>query len=257
MISHPFALFVPGSVEEAVGLAARYGSEARALAGGTVLVPEMNCGTCRPGVVIDLSRCGLANATSAGFGAMATYRQLTALPGLLGRVARGITGGPQIRNRATAGGSACHANPSSDVPAVLVALKATLVLASDAGERRLSAAEFFLDAFTTAVQPGELLVSVELPALGPEVRFGYSKLKFGESSWPILTAIAIVGPGDMLRVVLGAAAAVPVAVEVSRASDLDDAVRGALVEPWSDVLASSEYRRRVAPGVARRALEAA
>jgi CO/xanthine dehydrogenase FAD-binding subunit len=61
----------------------------------------------------------------------------------------------------------------------------------------------------------------------------------------------------MLRFVLGAAAAVPVAVEVSRASDLDDAVRGALVEPWSDVLASSEYRRRVAPAVARRALEAA
>src|SRR5262249_37622932 len=156
----------------------------------------------------------------------------------------------QIRNRATAGGSACHANPSSDVPAALVALEATLVLASDAGERRLPAPEFFLDAFTTAVRPGELLVAVELPALGPEVRFGYAKLKFGESSWPILTAIAIVGTGDMLRVVLGAAAAVPVAVEVSRASDLDDAVRGALEEPWSDVLASSEYRRRVAPAVA-------
>lgn len=257
MISHRFALFVPESVEEAVALAARYGSEARALAGGTVLVPEMNRAACRPAVVIDLSRCGVAVASPARFGAMATYRQLAPLPGLLGTVARGITGGPQIRNRATAGGSACYANPSSDIPAALVALEALLVLASGHGTRRLQASAFFLDAFTTAARPGELLVSVELPALGPAVRFGYSKLKFGESSWPIVTAAAVVHPDGMLRVVLGGATAVPVAVQVSRAADLDDAVRDAIVEPWSDVLADAEYRRRVAPAVARRALDAA
>jgi carbon-monoxide dehydrogenase medium subunit len=257
VIGHPFALFLPASVEEAVELAGRYGSDARALAGGTVLVPEMSRGAARPGVVIDLSRCGLAGVLPGGFGALTTYRELAALPGLLGRVARGITGGAQIRNRATAGGSACYANPASDVPAALVALEATLVLASAGGERRLPAPAFFVDAFVTAARPGELLVSIELPPLAPGSRFGYEKLRFGESSWPIVTAAAIVRPGGGLRVVLGGAAAVPVAVEVGAAAELEEAIRAALVEPWSDVLAGSDYRRRVAPVMARRALGAA
>lgn len=256
MISHPFAFFRPESLEEALALAAEHGADARALAGGTVLVPEMNRGALRPGAVIDLSRCGLGRAAPGRVGALATYRELAGLPGLLGAAAAGVTGGAQVRNRATAGGSACYGNPSSDVPAVLVALEAVLVLVSVRGERRVPAAAFFVDAFATAAQPDELLVAIDLPP-GDGWRFGYRKLKFGESSWPIVTAAALVHADGRVRVVLGGAAATPVAVEPGGAGELEEAVRAALVEPWSDVLADSAYRRRVAPVVARRALEAA
>jgi carbon-monoxide dehydrogenase medium subunit len=258
VITHPFSLFVPGSLDEALAIASQLGGDVSPLAGGTVLVPEMNRGAMRPGVVLDLSRCGLAGVSEGLIGALATYRQLAALPGLVGKVARGITGGAQIRNRATAGGSACCANPSSDVPALLVALRATLVVRSAAkGERRVPSESFFVDAFQTALLPGELLVSIELPALDPGSRAGYAKLKFGESSWPIVTALAVLGPRGRARVVLGGAAAVPLAVEVGTAEEAAQAVSEALADPWSDVLASADYRRKVAPVMARRAMEAA
>jgi len=258
VIAHAFSLFVPDSLDEALAIAAQFGDGVSPLAGGTVLVPEMNRGVMRPGVVLDLSHCGLAEMSEGLVGALATYRQLAALPGLVGNVARGITGGAQIRNRATAGGSACWANPSSDVPALLVALRATLVMRSAAnGERRVPAESFFVDAFQTALLPGELLVSIELPALDPGSRAGYAKLRFGESSWPIVTALAVLDPHGRARVVLGGAAAVPLAVEAGTAEEAAQAVSDALTEPWSDVLASADYRRKVAPVMAARAIEAA
>jgi aerobic carbon-monoxide dehydrogenase medium subunit len=262
VIAHRFALEVPADVPEALALAARHGDAARPLAGGTVLLPELGRGAARPACIIALDRCGLDTVTRSDamlvLGACTTYRQLALAPepGLLGSFARGVTGGAQVRNRATIGGSAAWANPSSDAPGVLTALEAVMVLRSTEGERRLPCERFFVDAFRTALLPGELLVAVEVPVRAG-VRHGYRKLKFGESSWPIVTASAVVRRDGSARIALGGASAVPLAVEVERADEVADAVRAALVEPWSDVLAGGEYRRRVAPVIARRALEAA
>lgn len=251
MTAHRFSLHVPESVGAAVAIAAEHGSDAMALAGGTVLIPEVVAGRRRPRVVVDLRRSGLDGVGSTFVGATATYRALSSQPGLLGAMAKGITGGAQLRNWATIGGSLAFANPSSDAPAVVLALEATVVARSARGERRLAAGDFFLDAFRTALAADELLIGFEFP---PGDGFGYHKLKFGESSWPVVTAAASRRDGR-LRVAVGGAAAVPFVVAVESVADVEEAIHAALAEPWSDVLASADYRRRVAPLIARRAAE--
>lgn len=261
MIAHPFALHVPGELAELLALMDSYGADARALAGGTVLLPEMGRGAVRPSVVVDVSRALRPGVTRRGevdvVGATTTYRQLESETGLLRALARRVTGGAQIRNRATIGGSAAWANPSSDAPAVLVALGARMVVASVASERRVPAERFFLDAFRTALGAGEVVVAIEIPVPPTGTRFGYEKLTFGESSWPIVTAAAVVSEQDGVRLAVGGATAVPVVVELSSREHAEEAVASAVAEPWADVLASAEYRRRVAPVIARRAVEAA
>lgn len=270
MIAHPFRLERPRSLEDALHCLRQHGSGCRPLAGGTVLVPELSHGRSTPSVVVDLKHADIdgirLGAESLDLGATVTYRQLlmAAATNKVSRslswlcdVARGITGGGQIRNRGTLGGSAAYANPSSDVPALLVALDATLTAASVRGRRELAAGEFFADAFRTRLADDELLVSIRIPALEDRTRFGYEKLKFHESSWPIVTAAAVVRPTGSVRLALGGCCPVPVALELEDVSDVLDAVEPAVVEAWSDALASAAYRRRVAPVVARRAVERA
>jgi CO/xanthine dehydrogenase FAD-binding subunit len=176
-------------------------------------------------------------------------------------MADGITGGAQIRNQGTIGGSACFANPSSDVPACLVALGARLRLHGRDGSRTVDAADFFVDAFRTALRPGELLADIVFAV--PSGAYGYSKLKLNESSWPIATAVAAREPGGAgAWVTLGAVHRRPLRLDVTSlngadahqaAGGLDELTRSALEDPWSDVLAPGEYRRDVAGTVARRA----
>ncbi|MCS7475707.1 FAD binding domain-containing protein [Umezawaea endophytica] len=236
--------------------------------GGTMVVPDMTHGRTSAAVVVDLSRAGLAGVTAgedgAVVGAMTTYTDLiTSDVPLLSTVASGITGGPQIRNRGTAGGSACYANPASDVPACLVALGARMRLASAGGAREVPAAEFFLGGFRTARRPDEVLEAFVVPPLGGAA-LGYLKFKLAEGSWPIVTAATFAPTGGPLRIVVGGAAATPVAVDVDRPSvgsddpawreHVREAVHTALdaAEPWTDVLAPAAYRRRIAPVIAAR-----
>jgi aerobic carbon-monoxide dehydrogenase medium subunit len=267
MISYSFEIETPRSLDEAVDCMSRHGEAARALAGGTVLIPEMAHARIAPKAVVDLSRAGLGGVRADGndvvLGATTTYRQLatasaTADPppaiAWLGTVARGITGGAQIRNRGTIGGSATFANPSSDIPAVLVALDAAMVTVSPHRERELPARSFFLDAFRTCLQEDELLTSIRIPALPAGTRFGYEKLKFGESSWPIVTAAVVANSDGALRIGLGGVCPVPIAVDLDDSADVAEAVLAAVADPWSDVLADGTYRRTVAPVIAGRAL---
>jgi CO/xanthine dehydrogenase FAD-binding subunit len=235
--------------------------DAVVVGGGTMVVPEMTHGRVRPSAVVDLAKAGLAGVARDGdgwvIGAMTTYTELARsnVP-LLAIAARGITGGPQIRNRGTVGGSASYANPSSDVPAVLVALGARMRLARRGGAREVPAAEFFAGAFRTAREPDEVLTAITVP--GTAAAAGYVKFKLVEGSWPIVTAAALAGP--TIRVVLGGAAAAPVAVELERASwraRLRSEVDRLLTEPWDDVLAPGHYRARIAPVIAARAVAGA
>ncbi|MFI6456067.1 FAD binding domain-containing protein [Streptosporangium amethystogenes] len=273
MITKNFAYHAPTDLDGVVTALSAASGAAVVLGGGTMLVPDMTHGKTVADVVVDLSRAGLSGIARHGgevvVGATTTYagvlfdpRARDLVP-LLGRMAGGVTGGPQIRNKGTIGGSACYANPSSEVPACLVALGARLRLASAGGTREVAAGDFFTGAFTTARRPDEVLANVTLPApTGP--RPGYTKLKLTESSWPIATAACVPGPEGALRVALGAVAATPLLVTLDppQAGVADPAWRAhvrevvdaALAEPWSDVLADGEYRRRVAPVVAARAV---
>lgn len=280
MITTQLAYHAPSTVSDAVAWLAEKPGDTAVLGGSTVVVPDLTHGRTRVTRILDLRRVGLRTVRSVGgtlvVGAMTTYSDLLAddrvhrLAPLLQRVARGITGGPQIRNRGTVGGSACYANPSSDLPACLVALGARLRLAGPDGTREVAAAIFFNGAFRTDRAVDEILVEVVLPE-GPASRFGYHKLKRCESSWPIATAAYAEG-SQGARLILGGVAASPVTVplegivvnatssawpESAWPEAVLEAVTEALPEPWSDVLAPGWYRQRVAGVVATRALREA
>jgi carbon-monoxide dehydrogenase medium subunit len=255
----------PRSVEEMTALLADPAQTALVLGGGTMVTPMLTRGEMRPSLIVDPRDLGLdaivVTADAIEIGARVTYSDVLAskalheaLP-LLTTVAQGITGGAQIRNQGTLGGSACLANPSSDVPACLVATNAVLRLRADAGVRTVAAEEFFVDALSTARRSDELLTEIVIQRSAR--RFGYAKLKLAESSWPIATAVAAFDDGSGTgTITLGGVRRRPLCVEIAIATQIEEVVSMALDDPWDDVLAPAEYRRAVAPVVARRAWEA-
>lgn len=264
--------FAPESIEEAVAVRSEVPVEP--VAGGTVALAVDRRSIHSNGAVMDLSRLRIDGYERQGdvvrLGAMGTYRtildrtELRAAVPLLPRMAGGVTGGPQLRNRATFGGSVCFANPASEAPACSVALDATMVVASPGGDHRIAATDFFRGPFDTAVGPDELLVALEIPVSQAVLAAGYLKLKISESSWPLATAAAVV-TGTGTRLAVGAVAGVPLLIELP--ADPRDVAETDVREQvtrsgqdagwWGDELASASYRSRVAHVVAWRALRQA
>jgi CO/xanthine dehydrogenase FAD-binding subunit len=283
VITRTLEYLVPESAEEAAEMLAASAGDATLLAGGTWVVPDMTHGKVRPTRVIDLRRAGLSEIREEDghvvVGATATYSEIVASSllreraGLLPLAAAKITGGAQVRNFATAGGSACYAIPSSDAPAWFVALGAKMRLLSAEGEREVAAEDFFRGAFRTTARPDEVLTRMAIPTPPAGARFAYHKLKFGESGWPIATAACVLGLDEEGRcrsasLALGAVAETPLRVEVGdvlegspvtpeAAREVEEIAHRAVEEPWTDVLADGEYRKSVAGVVAKRALLAA
>ena len=269
MIKNRFTYLAPKSVEEAVALLAESPSDTEVLGGGTWVVVEMTAGVRDPRRVIDLKNAGLRYVKEEGgsivIGARATYTDVLRsaaakqLPALVAMCA-GITGGAQLRNRATLAGSACYANPSADVHGLLVGLGATISLRSAAGSRQVAAADFYKGAFDVDLQTGELLESISIPIPAASgVKQGYYKFKLAESSWPICTGTALVAADGSATVTIGAANSRPVTVKGS-AADLDAlaaAAEAAITSPFSDELAAGDYRKQIAGAIAKRAVKAA
>jgi carbon-monoxide dehydrogenase medium subunit len=261
----------PASVEDALRL---LGSNdgARALAGGQTLVNVMKARTASPDLLVDLNALAELRAIRRApdgtleLGAMATYTQLVtspevaeALPGVA-EVAAQIAD-VQVRNRGTVGGNVCSNDPTNHFPPLMVALDARMTIAGPDGERTISAEEFFLGVYLTAVGPGELLTTVSIP---PGRRDGFASVTIGRDGTCIVNAAASLD-GDEPRVALGCVAAVPV-----RASELEARLRdgdfsrrtveeaarglGAALDPPSDVHGSAEYRRHLAEVLAVRAV---
>jgi len=277
MIRTGLTYHAPDDAEQACLLLSELGDEAVVLGGGTVLLPAMGRGERTHGHVVDLRRLGLSGVTVTDeyvdIGAMATYSTVLAADtdgpaALLKLAAGGVTGGPQLRNQGTIGGSASYANPASDVPGVLVAMEAQLLLQGSDGVREVAAEDFFKGAFVTALEADEILTTIRVPRKACQV--GYYKLKLSESSWPIATAAARVELVDgrlaAASVTLGAVCPTPVTVDVTACLDESGEVRvsddewaelvdGHLENPWHDELAPATYRRQVAGVVAHRALQ--
>ena len=282
MIKRRFTYHAPSSIDEAVAAVADVGSDAEIVGGGTWVVPEMTHGTRNPGAVIDLRNAGLAGASESNgglsVGAMTTYDELASSAlvreraGALAAMAAGITGGAQVRYQGTVGGSACYATPSSDAPGALVGLGATMRLRSSSGTRDVGASDFFKGAFESDVNDGEVLEAITLPAPPENARFGHYKLKLVESSWPIATATCVIGVDSggsvtSARLAVGGVNTTPYLVDVSSlvggsldadaAASVVETARAGATDPYSDVLASGEYRQQVSGVVAKRALLAA
>jgi carbon-monoxide dehydrogenase medium subunit len=278
----PFEYAAPASAADAVALLRAEPDAARVIGGGTWVVGELHRGESQPTLVVDLRRAGLDaiehDGDTVGVGAMCTYSALldsgvvaTHLP-LLHLAAGGVTGGRQILNQGTLGGSVAAAHPHSDMPAVVTALGARAVIAGPGGERTVAITELFAGPSRTGLGPAEILVRLEVSssrALG----HGYYKLKHGGSSSPIATAAALValdaaGTCSAVTLTLGGVAGTPLSIDltgvlVGREPDeaaLADAGRvagQAVHAPFSDLLASGTYRAAVAPAVAVRALRMA
>lgn len=171
-----FDLVLPNTVEDCLKILAQRGVEAKLLAGGTDLLPQMKNGVLKPALVVDLS--GIArirrvdNGHGLRIGAAVTARELEVSPALRGPYAAiaesaALVGSLQIRNLATVGGNLCNAAPSADMAPPLVTLEAQAVIAGPGGERRVPMAEFFTGVRQTVLAPNELLVELIVPPPGP------------------------------------------------------------------------------------------
>jgi carbon-monoxide dehydrogenase medium subunit len=253
----------PRSPEEAVAVLAEHAGDVRVLAGGTQLVPRMMRGEVNVQHLVDLGGLGLRSISldedtnEIEIGAMVTYADVLESPmlgrhlPLIPRMASGVTGGRQLTQQATLVGSVAMSFPASEMPAILVALGGRVRLHGPDGIRNVAATAFLQGAERVDLRPGEFVSSCVLPV---GRHSGYCKIKHAFGSWPIATASAVLQDNDEVLVTLGAVEDVPVQVRVSRHPEaLRKGVAAAVTRPWSDVLASGEYRRAIAPVAAARA----
>jgi carbon-monoxide dehydrogenase medium subunit len=236
--------------------------EAKALAGGQSLVSLLKLRVIRPTLLVDIGALELRGVSVrdgvARIGSLTVWSDLAAAPELrtpalaaLGECARGI-GDLQVRNRGTVGGSLAHADPASDLPAVVLALGATLHVHSSDGEGTRGATEFFLGPFTTSLEAGELVTEVTLPVPPSGSGSAYVSVEHPASGFALAGAAALVRADGTRAVAITGVAAQPLLL------DADDPV-GSLrdVDVFGDHFAPADYRRHLASVVVRRALERA
>jgi aerobic carbon-monoxide dehydrogenase medium subunit len=254
----------PETIDEAVRLLSSY-EDSRPLAGGQSLINVMKTRVVAPQAVVDLNaipelrRISVEADGSLVLGAMVTYAELIASEEahaarpILGEVALTIAD-VQVRNRGTVGGNICINDPTNHLPPVFAAVGATMTIRALESERTVTAEEFFQGVFTTAVEPGELLTKVTVPALGAGEGDGWAAATLGKEGTGIVNVSASVRDGTA-RIAVGCVAAVPLLV--SAAADpvaAGDAISSAALDPPSDVHASGEYRRHLARVLAARAV---
>jgi aerobic carbon-monoxide dehydrogenase medium subunit len=277
VIPAPFEYRRASSADEAISLLAEHGDDAKLLAGGHSLLPLMRLRLAMPAVLVDIGRVGdLSYVSNDGgqirIGALTRHHDVeqsdvlrTQVP-LLAEVA-GQIGDPQVRHRGTIGGSIAHGDPASDLPAALLALRATLVARGPGGEREIPVDDFFTGFLETALAPDEMLTEIRVPAMDG-AGWAFQKFNRRAQDWAIVGVAAVLGafgnggggPGVGL-VNMGSVPLRAAAVEEALrngAGATDAAVRADEgTEPPDDLNASPDYRRHLARVLVRRALEGA
>ncbi len=196
MIPAQFDYATPNSIAEAVGLLAQRPDEAKILAGGHSLIPAMKLRLAQPQLLIDLGRIkDLSYIRSEDgkilIGAMTTHYQLESSATLkqscplLTECAASI-GDVQVRNKGTIGGSLAHSDPAADWPAAILALRGEIVVVGSAGERVIKADDFFVDFFTTALQPGEIIREIRIESPRNSENQAYQKVPHPASGFAVV-----------------------------------------------------------------------
>lgn len=280
MFPAAFEYHAPTTLQEALRLLAQHGGEAKVLAGGQSLVPMMKMRLATPSVIIDLN--GIADlcyireeGDSVVIGAMTrhydveTSELLQRRCPLLSEGAAHI-GDVQVRNRGTIGGALAHADPAADYPAAVLACDAEIkAVSTDGKERWIKADDFFVDLFTTALQPNELLTEVRVPAFALKTGSAYVKFEQLASGFALCgVAVKVTLNGGIIQDVrIGITGVAPKAY---RAKAVEDILKGKAPElatieraaaiacegvtPLEDVHASAEYRGHLAKVLTKRAL---
>jgi aerobic carbon-monoxide dehydrogenase medium subunit len=273
----------PATVAEAVAILAKNPGSAKVLAGGQSLLGLMRLRLARPERLVDIGRLdelrGIRALPDGGLaiGALVTYREVldsalaTSRVPLLAMAIADI-GDVQVRNRGTVVGSIAHADPASDMPAVVLALEAEIVARSSSGERVVPATAFFEGAFVTDLAEDELLTEIRIPAQAAGVGMAYRRFEQPASGYSIAAAAAVVGrTGATVSTVrvgvtgVGDVAYRASAVEAALSGTNGDAAAIAAaaahavdgVTVGSDIHADAVYRAEMARVHVRRAIEAA
>ncbi len=276
----PFEYFAPRTVEETLDLLARHGGDAKLLAGGQSLVPMMNMRLVRPAVVVDLNRVAALGGVREDAGGLrlgALVRQhalehdarIAAAAPLLPEAAP-LIGHLQTRARGTVGGSLVHADPAAELPACMIALDAVFHLRSGRGQRACRAQDFFRGLLATVLEPDELLAEIEVPGVpAGRTGHGFAEVARRHGDFALVGACAVLGldaagvcrharlvifgVGDGPHLARAIAAMVGERPSAARLAEVGRATAGE-IDARGDLHATSEYRRRVAAGLAARVL---
>jgi carbon-monoxide dehydrogenase medium subunit len=270
VIPAAFDYEVAESADHAVSLLGQHGEDAKLLAGGHSLLPLMRLRLAAPSVLVDIGRIRDLNyVRDAGdhlaVGALTTHEEahfselLQRECPILAHTA-GEVGDPQVRHRGTVGGSVAHADPASDIPTVLLALDAELVVHGPGGDRTVPARAFWKGIFESELGPQDLLTEIRVPKLAG-AGWSYQKFHPRAQDWAIVGVAAVARNGGVSVALtnMGETPLRAAAVEQALASGADPgaAAEQALegTNPPNDALASSEYRRHLAKVLVRRAVE--
>jgi len=276
MIPQEFEYTAPATLQEALALIAD--GERKILAGGMSLIPLMKLRLASPAEVVDIGRVpGLGGIVESDgmvrIGATTTHHEVETSPiirakcPLLAETASHI-GDVQVRNVGTMGGSVAHADPAADYPAALLALEARFRLVSATSDRVVDASDFFVDTFTTSLEPGEIVVEIQAPLEDASEGYRYEKVAHPASGFAVVgVAARIKKSGDRITLArIGVTGMGPKAFRAREAERLlesgaDVATAVATVgegeDANSDLYAAADYRRHLARIYAGRAVAAA
>ena len=275
-----FDYHVAKSVDEAIALMQQYGDDAKFLAGGHSLLPTMKLRLAQPAHLIDLGRIqGLSYVReedgAVAIGAMTTYvtignsdvvrQNFPVLPEAISSI-----GDQQVRNRGTIGGSVAHSDPAADLPGVVLALKADILVQGANGIRTIKADDFFQDLFQTALEPGEVITEIRFAKPAARTGSAYEKLPNKASHYAVVGCAAVVtldtdGTCTSASVVITGASVKPTRASAVEAAlvgkKLDAATIAAAtsnaadgMEMVGDIHGSKEYRAQMAGVMAKRAI---
>jgi aerobic carbon-monoxide dehydrogenase medium subunit len=279
MIPAAFDYVRPSTVDEAVSALADAGDDAKVLAGGQSLLPVLRLRLAYPSTLVDVSRMdALRGVRDDGdaivIGATTTHDTLVRDPLVLQHApllaqAAATVGDRQVRHLGTFGGSLSHADPAGDLPAVALALDASMQVVGRGGSRAIAAGDFFVDYLTTALEPGELLTEIRIPKLSEGWATHYEKFNRVAQAWAIVAVAAAVrrsnGSIAEARIALTNMDSTPLRARATEdalagADAAPDAVRAAAdhaaegARAPSDLSGAADYREHLARVLTRRAI---
>jgi carbon-monoxide dehydrogenase medium subunit len=277
----PLEYSCPATLSEAIALLASRNGDAKAIAGGQSLMPMMAFRIATPTLLVDLRKLTelreiKISADGVRLGALVRWRDIedddrlaTAHPLLKAAIAH--VAHYQIRNRGTVGGSVAHADPAAEMPGIVVTCDAEITVVGTSGSRVIAAADFFLGALTTALEPDEIITEIRLPAWPAGRRWGFQEFARRRGDFAMAAAavfydldasgkatnahVGIIGVGDLpLRLAEVEAVLNGRAIDeatIARAAE----VTSATVNAQQDIHASAAYRRSLAGTMVARALQ--
>ncbi len=279
MIPGSFEYHRPSSVQEALGLLAKWGDDGRAIAGGHSLIPMMKLRLAKPAHLVDLRDIAdlkgiRADGNDIVIGAMTTQYELIGSNLLVSKIpilreTSLQVADPQVRYVGTLGGNVANGDPGNDMPAVMMCLGATYHVMGKAGERRVAAREFYQGAYFTALEAGDLLTAVRIPMPPAGHGYAYEKLKrkIGDYATAAAAVVLTMSGGKVASCSIGLTnvAETPLwaeeAAKILNGSSLDAATvkravaaAEAITAPAADARGPAAYRTKMAGVMLTRAL---